>query len=280
MLDRTLAAIKKEEVLAVDCEVVLVNNGSTDNTREVLDSFAQSSPFRVILVDEPRRGLGRARNAGLAVASGDTILFSDDDCNFVPGYFQRAKSLFESGEFHFCGGRILPPNPTVPRHGFNTAEAFEVIPPFTVIPAGKIQGANMAVHRKVVDRIGMFDPCIGFGTPFGFEDIDYCARASMAGFTGAFVPDLAVIHQHGFRQGPALERAERDYDFARGAYYAKFILLGRFAYLKYWWERIKWQQRKVSLREMQGAIAYAATTPWASAREWLHRRDRRSLFSR
>src|SRR5690349_3614302 len=67
-------------------ELVIVDNGSSDNTSEVVAEFARTAAFRVLLVTEPRRGLGRARNAGIKVSSGDIIAFTDDDCYVSSDY--------------------------------------------------------------------------------------------------------------------------------------------------------------------------------------------------
>ena len=68
---------------AVEWELVLVNNGSHDHTAEVIDDFAKSASFPVSQVFEESPGNGRARNAGLTLAQGDIVAFSE---LFIAGY--------------------------------------------------------------------------------------------------------------------------------------------------------------------------------------------------
>ena len=61
-------------------ELVVVDNGSTDDTPAVVREFAVRAPMPVVQVDEPRAGLGRARNAGVRASSGALVAVTDDDC--------------------------------------------------------------------------------------------------------------------------------------------------------------------------------------------------------
>ncbi|MGH6684274.1 MAG: glycosyltransferase family 2 protein, partial [Pseudolabrys sp.] len=63
-----------------EMEVILVDNGSTDATAGVIAQFAAASPFKVSRAYVGKPGLGLARNAGLAAAHGEWLLFTDDDC--------------------------------------------------------------------------------------------------------------------------------------------------------------------------------------------------------
>uniref|UniRef100_UPI00286E8B15 glycosyltransferase family 2 protein n=1 Tax=Sandarakinorhabdus sp. TaxID=1916663 RepID=UPI00286E8B15 len=63
-----------------DWELVIVDNGSTDATAAVVADFAAQAGFRVVQVHQPVPGLSNARNAGVAAATGELILFTDDDC--------------------------------------------------------------------------------------------------------------------------------------------------------------------------------------------------------
>ena len=70
-------------------ELVLVDNGSTDETPRILAEFARTAPFPVVLVHEPRPRLTNARNAGIAAARGDLIVFTENpercaDAGLVP----------------------------------------------------------------------------------------------------------------------------------------------------------------------------------------------------
>jgi glycosyltransferase involved in cell wall biosynthesis len=258
-LRRCLDSIYPEEMLKANAELILVDNGSTDETQPVMRSFKQKVSFPVDVVYEPRAGLSYARNAGLARVRGEVIVFSDDDCYLAPGYLLAASQVFDSGRFHYCGGRIFLHDPTDAKYGLIRKEKFEILPPGSFIPTGRIQGTNMAFHRSVIEKIGPFDTALGLGTPFPTEDIDYCARASMAGFTGAHVPELVVYHHHGRKPGTKeFERLKADHDYGRGAYYMKFILLGKYVYLRKWlMSALRLNKLPRTIREMRGAIHYA-----------------------
>ena len=257
MLKNCLRAISGQEIEEIGGELILVNNGSTYQTEEVMCDFRDRSLFPAEVINEPTPGLARARTSGLTRAVGGTIVFTDDDCYLAPGYVLHASKVFSSGGFDYCGGRILLYYETDSRYGCNQQEELRIIPPFSFIGAGEIQGANMVVHRRVVDKIGGFDSMLGAGTPFRCEDIEFCARASMAGFAGAHVPDLVVYHHHGRKPGPDIQMLADMNDYARGAYYMKFLLRGNLTYLRNW-VRLSLipGTRHMAVREMRGAMAY------------------------
>lgn len=265
-LRRCLAAIPVAEMLESQGELIVVNNASTDETRQLLASFRRDAPFPVTVVDEPRPGLGRARNTGVAKASGEVLFFTDDDCYVAPGTIRKARTIFASKAFLYCGGQLLVYDPTDAGYGFNTNDQLELIPPYSFLPAGRISGALMVIHRLVFDTIGGFDPCAGPGASFCFDDVDFCARASMAGFAGAFVPDLIVYHHHGRKEGDEIERLKERDDYGRGAYYAKLTLMGRLSYVRYWgYYALYLHPRSKTMREVRGALGYACARIFRSA---------------
>lgn len=237
-----------------------MNNGSTDNTEEVINEFRRTALFPVKIVVEPQPGLGRARNSGILQAEGNIIAFTDDDCYLGKNYFRNAISAFEAGDFCYCGGRIFLYDKSDSSYGCNFSETLKIIPPHSFIPAGMIQGANMVIAKKLIDKIGLFDPMFGAGTPFRCEDIDYCAKASMAGFAGAHVPELVVYHHHGRKPGEAIRKLNRSNDFARGAYYIKYILKGEYMYFLGWLRSARRVRRaKSTVGEILGALHYLFT---------------------
>ena len=90
-LAATLASVTRAAAAAdgIGIEVILVDNGSTDATPCLLAQWRAAQPFRVVLVAEPRAGLARARNRGLARRTGAIVAMTDDDCILHPDYFIR-----------------------------------------------------------------------------------------------------------------------------------------------------------------------------------------------
>lgn len=239
-------------------ELVIVDNGSSDETQSRLHTLARGLDVRTTIVREPRQGLGRARNAGVSAARAALLAFTDDDCYPAADYIDRVVEAFASSERAYMGGRILlydtEDHPITIR-----ADAAPIpIPAYSVVPTGLVQGANMAFRRAVLDRIGGFDNALGPGTPFCNDDVDAVARASAAGFAGSYVPEPVVHHHHG-RQNPG-EVAElwRSYDHGRGAYYAKcmFDLPTRWQVARYWWQSVGVEKSGATVRELEGALEY------------------------
>ena len=220
-------------------ELILVDNASTDDTSSRIRAFAATTPFPVRSARAPIAGLGRARNVGIAHACGRILAFTDDDCYPRPDYLRMLVEVFGQHRVGFVGGRVVLYDPTDARVSIRDAEAAIDIEPRSFLPAGVMQGANMAVLREVVQAIGGFDPRLGAGTPcVGGEDLEFVARAAWAGWAGRFDPRPVVAHHHGRKPGADAERQQRGYDYARGAYYASFLLdrRSRATYLRRWYQ--------------------------------------------
>ena len=244
-------------------ELILVDNGSTDETAARIEAFAAGVSFPVRYVRAPVPGLGRARNVGLAHAQGRIIAFTDDDCYPRPDYLRVLVEIFEEHRVGFIGGRVVLHDPTDARVCVKDVERASEIAPHTFVPTGAIHGANMAVLRELVESIGGFDPRLGAGTPcVAGEDIEYVARAAWAGWAGRYDPRAVVAHHHGRKPGADAERQRRGYDYGRGAYYAKFLLdrRARGTYLRSWYRRTRRGFGIARLarlrRELAGAAGY------------------------
>ena len=259
-LRRCLAALDVAEIREQSGHVVIVDNGSTDDTQDVIRA-QQRERFGDLLtmVVEPRPGLSHARNAGVGRARGDILVFTDDDCYVQPGFFRELLREFGNGQLDYCTGRILLHDPTDARRCVNYSTQRYELPPRSFLATGDVQGANMAFHRRVFDRIGLFDTMFGAGTAFPCEDIDFAARASHAGFRGAFLPQLVVHHHHGRKPGsPGLAATMRSYDLGRGAYYTSRLLDRDWKYIG-GWVRATIEKRRSPQNlyfEMVGVIGY------------------------
>jgi GT2 family glycosyltransferase len=256
-LDAFIEAVRRMRA-HVSWELVIVDNGSTDDTAPRLATFAASLEAPVTVVAEPKPGLGRARNAGVRAARAALLAFTDDDCYPAIDYIDSVVHAFAEPHRGFLGGRILlydaSDHPITIR-----ADASPIpIPPHSVVPTGLVQGANMAFRRSVLETIGGFDDALGPGTPFCSDDVDAVARASAAGFAGSYVPEPIVHHHHGRREPGDIAALWRSYDHGRGAYYAKciFDLPLRWKIAHHWWQSVGVQKFGATMRELEGALDY------------------------
>jgi glycosyltransferase involved in cell wall biosynthesis len=209
--DRPLARLLESIALAAPprhaaWEVVVVNNGSRDATDDVIETFASRLSMRRVF--EPVQGISHARNAGVAAAAGDYLLWTDDDTTIDAGWLRAYEGAFERHpEAAFFGGPIRPRFVGTPPRwlasglpcvsgayaGLNLA-----IPEGAIDPAVHElpYGANMAT-RSDVQRRHRFDPRYGRRGPRGLlngEESDMLRRMVGAGASGVWLPDAIVDH--------------------------------------------------------------------------------------
>jgi glycosyltransferase involved in cell wall biosynthesis len=184
-------------------ELLIVNNGSTDNTAAVAAGFMGRLPLRV--VDEPLPGLSHARNRALVEGRADLLLFTDDDVLVEPGWlaaFIGAASR-HPGIAAF-GGPIDPWFPE--RIDPAIVEAFPIVAngfcglnhggdERRLDPGEEIYGACMGFRRSLLGGL-TFDPSLGaLGTSARVgEETDFLARLCAAGGQAVWVPAMRLRH--------------------------------------------------------------------------------------
>ena len=235
-LRECLARIPSNSFEKFGVELILVDNASGDETAELMHSHASQAAYPVKCVTAPQAGLGRARNLGIEAASRELLVFTDDDCYMQKQYIEQLLHHFDKKRYQFCGGRILLWDETDAMASVNYHHEFFLIPAGSFLPAGTIQGANMVIHRDVIEKVGGFNAQMGAGTKLRCEDIELLGRACMNGFSGAHLPQLVVYHHHRRKPGPEVEQLRLENDIARGAYYASMSDQG---FLNYWLEGMK-----------------------------------------
>lgn len=258
-LRETLLSLKKIRG-GLDWELVVVNNGSTDNTGEVLNRFRRefSRPFEII--DEPNLGKSRALNTGWKIARGLVIAFTDDDCYPAEDCLDAIFACFQRDETGFVGGRILLHDPTDFPITIQELDRPVELCPGDFIPGGLIQGANFAIRRTALKKVNGFDERLGPGTPFACEDIDIMARLLANGYKGAYDPRPLMYHHHRRKTAAEAAALAKTYDYGRGAYYAKCMLnpVLRKVYAKNWYWLTRGRSGLHTLREAMGAIHFLA----------------------
>jgi glycosyltransferase involved in cell wall biosynthesis len=169
-------------------EIIVVNNASTDRTREVALRYPG-----VRAVDEPRKGLTFARQAGFAASSGELIANVDSDSRLTPGWLKRVLDEFRSdpkivalsGPFVYYD---LTPNQRVSVRVFYAIAFMVYVVNRYVLRAGSmVQGGNFVLRRDALEKIGGFNTAISF---YG-EDTDIARRMNQVG-TVKFTFDLKM----------------------------------------------------------------------------------------
>ncbi len=193
-LSRTLQDLQKAAIPAdVTAEIVVADNGSTDDTRLVA-SRASTDHVRVRYLFEGRKGKSNALNAAVAQARGEILLFTDDDVRPAPDWVEQMIGPLAKRECDGALGRIeLAPELLRPW----MSEAQKSMLAFYNGPGdGPLQfiGANMGVHRSVFGRVPGFDPEIGPGALGLFEDTLLSWQMTEAGMKLRYVPEALVVH--------------------------------------------------------------------------------------
>ncbi|MEW5977997.1 MAG: glycosyltransferase family A protein [Acidobacteriota bacterium] len=239
-------------------ELIVVDNASTDDTARVIRDFVRDSHLNVCQAHESQRGTGVARNAGIAIAKGQLLAFMDDDCYPASDLLEEVCRLFSDVRLGYIGGRILLYDPSDLAITLREETTPVEIPPFSFLPTGLIQGANMAFRREAILSVGGFDPLFGAGKRHCCEDVDVAARASFAGWWGGYYPGPVVYHHHKRKCMSQVRAISRWYDRSRGAYYAKFILSRstRSVYLEEWMSRLPSTHPRILWQELRGAFEY------------------------
>jgi glycosyltransferase involved in cell wall biosynthesis len=192
LLPRLLAALEGQHAVE-RWEVIVVDDGSTDDTAAVLDRAGAAAPQLVRIVHGERRGAAAARNAGWRVASAPIVAFTDDDCRPDPRWLANLLDGFDGADV-VQGATTFDPAEAAGRGPFSQVVHVEHW-------TGQFETSNVAYRRELLDRLGGFDERFE-GDSFG-EDVDLGWRAVEAGATTAFRPEAIVVHD--VKRGRALD---------------------------------------------------------------------------
>jgi glycosyltransferase involved in cell wall biosynthesis len=150
-------------------EVVLVDNSSTDTTPEICHAFRENNPhINYHYVVEKTQGLSFARNRGIAEATGNLLVFMDDDATASAQYLEEILKFFsENPEVMAGGGRIYPDYETaeprwMSRYLMPLASVIDLGEKIRIFPKNKYPiGANMFFRKEVFEKYSSFNTGLG-----------------------------------------------------------------------------------------------------------------------
>jgi GT2 family glycosyltransferase len=178
-LERALASFE-HQIAVPSFEVIVVDNGSTDDTKQVTERASARGVFPVRYVYEPEPNRGKARNRGIAVAGGYLVVFCDDDVQVPPGFLAAHDSAHHTSNL-VVNGPILNvcsyddrPKPTMA----NLSRAF-------------LCTCNVSVPKHALDAVGGFDEDFNL---YGWEDTELGVRLRESGMRWRFAWDAYIWH--------------------------------------------------------------------------------------
>lgn len=202
-IEKVLDALHKEDFK--NCEVLVVDNNSTDGTLQKVRNFADAHPdFPLRLICEGRQGLSWARNTGIKESAGDILAFLDDDAIPRKGYLtELERGMKTYPQACGFGGKIIPL--------FDECLAPRWLCRWTLswvsgLDKGQMDcyfkgkefpiGANMGLRRSVIAECGEFNTALGRsgGNLMGGEEKDLFRRIKAHGGKIIYLHSVIVDH--------------------------------------------------------------------------------------
>ena len=214
-----LAAVKTKSDIF---EIILVDNNSTDNTKEIIQNYIEEHPTVCVrYIFEPKQGASLARNQGIKQAIGEIICFLDDDAVPDPDWLDAMFEGFTDPTIGCVGGpaildflgKEIPPWLQGDLKGLLSGYGLGYSQPTFITDIAEYPFlCNMAIRRSVLDEVGLFRTDLG---PSGKnlvvgEETELIGRIRQGGWKVLYLPEAKVRHL------VAPERLEKKYIYRSG----------------------------------------------------------------
>ena len=178
-LERALASLALQQA-APSFEAIVVDNGSTDTTRALVERLAEvgNFPIRYVFEAEPNRG--KARNRGVEVAQGFIVLFCDDDVVLPPGFLAAHEAAHDAPGLVVNGAIV-----NVPDYEHRPK------PSLAHYSGAFLCTCNVSIPKAAIEAVGGFDESFHL---YGWEDTELGVRLRESGLRRKFSWDAFLWH--------------------------------------------------------------------------------------
>ena len=201
----TLGSVAMQSAAPEVWECIVVDNNSSDNTRERVKEFAsRHSLLNIRYIFESNQGLSYARNAGIAASRGDIVVFIDDDERIVEEFVSAYIDLFDQHpDAMAAGGKIIAEYPTGRPRWMSHYTEQPIANPMDfgesvrLFPAGRIPGGgNMAMRSRLFANVGVFNTSLGRTGKrlLGGEECDLFERIARQELKVYYAPRAVMYH--------------------------------------------------------------------------------------
>jgi|GEM_PF-6655695 len=183
-------------------ELLLIDNGSGPAIQKLVETYAAAHGNLVCIRNEQNQGFGYACNQGLDRARGEAVVVINNDVLVPAGWLERMLAVVQANPrvgmvgpvTNRCvGSQQIFPAPYSTQEEFALAAAARAITHrANARPIGRLVGLCLLMPRNVLNQVGGFDPCFGYGN---FEDDDLGLRIRRAGFELAVAEDVLIHHE-------------------------------------------------------------------------------------
>jgi len=204
LAERAVTSVLSQTTSPPDCEIIVVDNGSTDATAETFRALAASHP-NLRPISEPTVGLCHARNRGWREARGELVAYLDDDATAEPGWLSAIAAGFqEFPQAGVMGGRVAPrwdaPRPAWLSDEISLSLTIVDWPDgpkvITDLRSEWLVGANLAAPRRVLEEVGGFHPALDRvgSAMLSSGDVFLAKEIVRRGHQAVYYPAMAVTH--------------------------------------------------------------------------------------
>lgn len=226
-----LRALKETLPRDVPTEIIVADDGSTDDTAEFLREWAKIDPRLKTVRAKRNAGFIATCNLGVKAATGEILVFLNNDTVPLPGWLTPLLRTFRDyPDAGAVGGRLIYPTGRLQEAGgvifsdssganFGRNDPAPGAPLYNFVrEVDYCSGALLATPRQLCEKLGGFDPHYA---PAYYEDTDYCFRVRQEGLRVYYQPESSIVHLEGATSGVDLASGAKRYQAINHAKFMK-----------------------------------------------------------